>query len=71
MSRSTAPPTTSRKWLTIEQVLELLPINRATFYRWQAQGLIHAYSVRGPDGKQRRRFYRIEDIESLPQRVNA
>jgi predicted site-specific integrase-resolvase len=53
----------TRKWLTLDEVLDMMPVSRTVFYEWQQAGLIHVYKVPGS----RRSFYRIEDVEALPR----
>ena len=52
----------TRRWLTTEQALEILPVGERTFERWVATNTLVAYRVPGS----RRRLFRIEDVEALP-----
>ena len=56
----------SRQWLTIEQVLVILPVSKRTLDEWVRQGVLKAHHVKGS----RIRFFRIEDVENLPSETD-
>lgn len=52
-------PTTREKYLTIEQVAELLSVSRVTLWHWDKKGILESVRV----GNLRR--YRLSDIELI------
>lgn len=57
------PTEGSRKWLREVDVRKIIPVAHSTFELWISKGILKPYKVPGS----RARFFRVEDIETLPR----